>query len=180
MLATNLRRKVIGRLVTDLLKKSGIQESPVDVEKITKLLNIELRKRPHDSNTGISGILIRDGNKVILGVNSKHHEHRQRFSIAHEIGHFLLHEGNEVFIDREYKVNFRDNNSSLGTNIQEIEANAFAGLLLIPDEFLQKDLEKYEIDIQDSKEIEKLAKTLSKKYNVSPVSMMLRLSSNLN
>lgn len=179
MLGTSLRRRAIERLAADLLNKTNIQKPPVEIERIAKFLNIEIRKHPYKGH-GLSGILIRDGNRVIVGVNSKHHEHRQRFSMTHEIGHFLLHEGTQAFVDREYKVNFRDNNSSLGTNLQEIEANAFASLLLIPEEFLLKDLAKYEIDIlipKGMEKIEKLARTLANKYNVSPASMMLRLSS---
>ena len=177
MWEASLRRKAIDKLVTHLLEKNGIKTPPVDVEKIAQLLNIEIRKRPYDGNGGLSGVLIRDKSSVILGVNSKHHEHRQRFSIAHELGHFLLHEGEQVFVDREYKINYRDGKSSLGIHIKEVEANRFASLLLIPEEFLVKDLAKYEVDLFDSKELQKLAKTLAAKYNVSPTSMMLRLSS---
>ena len=41
------------------------------------------------------GMLVRDEGKgtVMIGVNSLHHLHRQRFTIAHECGHLVLHEG---------------------------------------------------------------------------------------
>lgn len=172
----NKSKKAIQRLATQLLNQSNIKKPPVKVENIAKFLGIKISFRPYKGNSDISGILIRDASQVVIGVNAKHHEHRQRFSVAHEIGHYLLHEGDQVFVDREYKVNFRDSNSSLGTNLQEVEANFFASLILIPEDFLINDLKKYEIDIETSDQIEQLAKDLSEKYNVSPTSMMLRLS----
>jgi Zn-dependent peptidase ImmA (M78 family) len=127
-------------------------------------------------------MLIRDDDKVIIGVNSNHTEQRQRFSIAHEIGHFLLHEGKKLTVDRQikYQVNFRDKKSSLGIDINEIEANRFASALLIPEKFINKDLEKYEIDIDGTNNIEKICGELAQKYNVSLTSMMLKVSSKLH
>lgn len=173
-------KNLIRKVIVNLLDKAGIKKAPVEIERIARLLKVEIRKHPYKGNSDLSGILVRDQGKVVVGINSNHHEHRQRFSIAHEIGHYLLHEGNKVFVDREYKVNFRDSNSSLGTNIQEIEANIFASLLLIPENLLLKDLSRYEIDVQDQEDIQKFAETLADKYNVSPTSMMLRLSSIIN
>lgn len=127
----------------------------------------------------MSGILVRDGKKVILGVNASHHVNRRRFTIAHEIGHFLLHEGNRVFIDRSnYMVSRRDAVSSSGTNVEEIEANMFASLLLIPERFLVNDLEDKDIDIADDKADEKV-KGLARKYRVSPQAMAFRLLNRL-
>jgi len=62
--------------------------------------------------------------------NDPHPLVRQRFSIAHEIGHFILHQKQgQLFIDKTYKVFLRDQLSSSGENIQEIQANQFAAAL---------------------------------------------------
>jgi len=165
--------------VSALLTSCNITNPPVDIDKVAQFLKITVRKHPYKKTANLSGILLRDGEQVVIGVNADHHEHRQRFSIAHEIAHFLLHEGDRVFVDREYKINFRDSNSSSGTtDMEEAEANLFASLLLIPDEFIERDLSGQEIDLSgDSKKINDLAVALSKKYNVSPAAMILRLSS---
>jgi Zn-dependent peptidase ImmA (M78 family) len=64
----------------------------VPVEQIAESYGIELRYEPAEQE--LSGALIRKGRKeVVIGVNSSHHPNRQRFTIAHEIAHFLLHEG---------------------------------------------------------------------------------------
>ena len=53
-----------------------------------------------------------DDNEAVIGVNSAHHINRQRFTIAHELGHFCLHKGKDVHIDRSFRVNRRDKRSA--------------------------------------------------------------------
>src|SRR5258708_3378707 len=72
-----------------LLEKLDITKAPVPVEKIAKHLGAQVRFSPFDNE--ISGMIhIREG-KAIIGINSMNHPHRQRFSIAHELGHLVLH-----------------------------------------------------------------------------------------
>lgn len=61
-------------------------------------------------------------------VIKKSHESRQNFTLMHELGHVLLHQSS--FIDE-----VDDLYSYQG---KERESNAFAGQLLVPDEFLQQ------------------------------------------
>src|SRR5207245_6457221 len=122
-----------------------------------------------------SGVLVRDGDRAVLAVNASHHLHRRRFTIAHEIGHYLLHFGDRVFVDRTYNVNLRSSVSSLGTDLEEIEANTFASLLLIPEQFLSSDQDALNIDIDDERSIKKLAN----KYLVSSQAMNFRLLNRL-
>jgi len=167
-----LRKKRIEHLVNGILDKCGVTSPPVPVKRIAQSLGLEIQKQAFGDE--VSGILIREGAKAIVGVNLSHHIHRQRFSIAHELGHFLLHEGDRIFIDRSYNVNLRSPTSSLGTDLEEIEANIFASVLLIPEQFLAKDLEKEDIDIADPREIGKIQR-LAHRYRVSPQAMSLRL-----
>lgn len=51
---------------------------------------------------------------------------RQVFSVAHELGHFLLHN------DGTSHTSMRDENSSQGIDQKEMEANHFAANLLMP------------------------------------------------
>lgn len=165
-----LRRKRIEQLVDELLATNRVKQPPVPVEDIAKKLGLQLERHTFAKDE-FSGILVRDGDTAVVGINASDHPNRQRFTVAHEIGHFLLHEGNRIFIDRSYNVSLRSSVSSQGTDLEEIEANTFASYLLIPDHLLLKDPDAQYIDMENEAAIKRLAK----KYHVSPQAMTYRL-----
>ncbi len=126
----------IQRLADGLLDEGGVAKAPVPVERLARLKGCRVVK--YDIKD-ISGVLFRSADDVLIGVNSKHPPQRQRFTIAHELGHFLLHDGEAVHYDKDYRVSLRSDLSSAGTDIEEIEANFFAASLLMPDRFLRGD-----------------------------------------
>jgi Zn-dependent peptidase ImmA (M78 family) len=103
--------------------------------------------------------------------NSRHPATRQRFTIAHELGHLLLH-GDELHIDEGFPFAFRDEVSSLAVDPGEIEANHFAAELLMPASWLIREIRGQSLDIESEKVIVSLAKT----YGVSVQSMTHRLT----
>ena len=101
----------------------------MDLYGVAESLGIKvLRHSLKDDDSGV--LLVKDGRAIVI-LNSKHHENRQRFSLAHELAHYYLHrqEGFEIF--------HRDQISSLGMKRIEIEANTFAAELLMPEEELK-------------------------------------------
>lgn len=162
--------KTIRAIVASFLREFGISDTPVPVEELVRRYGAELRYVPCEDD-GLSGMLFRDDDRKIIGINSLHHTNRQRFTIAHELGHLLLHKGKEVHIDRVFRVNLRNAVSSQASDREEIEANRFAAELLMPYDFLMKDVKDGYIDIEDEEEIEELAK----KYRVSTQAMTFRL-----
>jgi Zn-dependent peptidase ImmA (M78 family) len=169
--------KKINKFIENLLEKCEIAEPPVDVENIANFLKIIVVKRPYKDKGPLSGMLVRSQNKVIIGINESHNIQKQRFSIAHEIGHFFLHEGEELIVDKDFVVNFRHLKTKPELYYQEKDANYFASCLLIPEKFLFNDLKSYEINSLSAKKFEEIAKELHKKYNVSLISMRLRIYS---
>lgn len=159
----------IKRIARNLLETHKVKNPPVPVESIAHSLGVQVRYAPFEGD--ISGMVYRDGERIIIGVNSLHHLNRQRFTIAHEIGHVLLHEGISVHIDRAFKVNLRNDISSMAVNKEEIEANRFAAELLMPEFMLTSDLHGQEIDFEDEEWIEKLAES----YRVSLQALTFRL-----
>ncbi|HXJ21761.1 MAG TPA: ImmA/IrrE family metallo-endopeptidase [Polyangia bacterium] len=174
-----VRRKVIRRLVEDLLAKNGIENAPVPVDEIADKESVDVRYEATDDD-GLSGFLLRGPAvpgelRAIIGVNKYHHVNRQRFSIAHELGHLLLHAaGEEVHVDRDtvFRVKRRDSESSKGTDPDEREANAFAAELLMPASFLLRDLEDIEV-LEDSNSA---VADLASRYGVSQQALMIRLA----
>ena len=158
------------KFVRDLLNELGIQGPPIPVEKIAEMKGATLSFEPFDGQDDISGLLYRDENNLVIGVNSAHHPNRQRFTIAHELGHMFLHEKQELFID----VNFRDSKSSLASDNKEIAANAFAAELLMPRELIKNELiRRYQKNPRPNKE--DLIESLSKLFQVSIQAMEFRL-----
>ena len=129
-----VRRKQIRQLVSTLLAKHNVRSAPVPVERIAKSLHITISLEEVDDD--LSGFLYRDkkGKKVVIGANKSHHANRQRFTIAHELAHFLLHEGEMVHLDSgrgALMLNLRDSESATGEDNDEREANFFAAELLM-------------------------------------------------
>src|SRR3712207_456454 len=120
-----------------------------------------------------SGVLVRDGQRTVIGVNRLQPATRQRFTAAHELGHALLHDGAEVHHDEAFKVNLRSSRSALGTDPIEVEANRFAACLLMPAAFIEADPDAFLVDVEDPAAVASLAK----RYGVSSHAMALRLAS---
>lgn len=164
-----LRKKQVKAMVSKLLRDGEIRQPPIPVDRVARNLGLRVRHVPFEGE--ISGSLIRQGKDALVGVNSMHHENRQRFTLAHEMGHFLLHKGDRVILDRSFRVNLRDTNGKNTEDPEEVEANLFAAELLMPEEFLVNSLRDKKIDIEEDDIIEALAND----YKVSPQAMTYRL-----
>lgn len=88
-----------------------------------------------------------------------------------------MHEGDPVHIDLQ--VNFRMKNS-LSTDMREVEANAFAAALLMPENLVREAIQEMNegidlsCDLNDSEEDSKI-RELSERFQVSQHSLLIRL-----
>ena len=152
-----------------LLDKIGWTRPPVDPVRIAEdVLGIVIVKVSMSSD--MSGMLVRETARVVVGVNEGHSCSRQRFTIAHELGHFHLHKGRPMIIDSDVRVNFRDPVSSLATDREEIEANRFAAALLMPDHMMRSSVVNG--SFQTARELVEL---LAKSFKVSQAAANFRL-----
>jgi Zn-dependent peptidase ImmA (M78 family) len=161
------------RAALQLLDQLLISKPPVPVERIATTLGVRVMYERLDET--VSGMLFRseDGQQVI-GVNTRHAPVRQRFTIAHELGHQQLHRGRAVIVDHlaRGRVNFRDVHSSLATDREEIDANAFGAALLMPPSWVAEQLEEaLATGLRSSRVVDQLAAT----FNVSRQAMENRL-----
>lgn len=152
-----------------ILGEHGVLRAPVPVDRLAKKLGARLSYQPFSGSDDVSGLLYRDGTRTIIGVNSAHAPTRQRFTIAHELGHLLLHPGRPMILDRA-RVNLRDSVSSMATDSQEIEANQFAAALLMPRDFLLAELKRL-----PAKQSDLLIEGLAQKFDVSREAIRHRL-----
>jgi Zn-dependent peptidase ImmA (M78 family) len=160
-----------------LLRKYGIKKPPVPVEDIAEGEGALIVRNSFDGSE--SGFTLRDGKRIIIGINTRTSRKRQRFSIAHEIGHVVLHPLTPLIVDHSVRMDWRDDISSLGTNAQEIEANAFGAALLMPQEMVIDSVKRYvsraPIVSTGSSWRDSLVSELAREFDVSSEAMGFRL-----
>lgn len=156
-----IRSRLAREKAHGILKMYRVSTSPVDVVDIAGKLGFKVSPFPFPDT--ISAVIRTEGSKKVIGVNQKHPETRQRFSIAHELGRYLSghenfsHEHN-IFVDRDKKYldpHHRD----------EEEADEFAAELLMPEYMLKVDVLEKKMSAPD----------LANKYNVSEQAMWIQL-----
>ncbi len=159
--------KKLEKQAEKLVQQAGIKTIPVPVEAVAKHLGIKIDEA--DLGDDCSGILIREGDSAVIGVHADHHEHRKRFTIAHEIAHYTLHK-REAYID-QFHIDLRTNNPGSATKQEEDEANRFAGALLMPADQVRKAFAEQRVDPSRDDEIPEMAK----RFKVSVQAMTKRL-----
>lgn len=126
-----IRRAHLGNVTnpSDLINlaiKNNLATQPLDVERLCTLLGIEIHYS-YELEASVSGKLIKTEQGWKCTINANHHPTRQRFTIAHELGHYILHRNQQTdFVDSTY---FRKEDTQ---NSMEFEANRFASELLMP------------------------------------------------
>jgi Zn-dependent peptidase ImmA (M78 family) len=171
-------RRARERLIAErLLREAGVFEPPVPIEAIVRSQSIQIVKRRFDDET--SGFVHVDPTtkSAIIGLNISHSKTRQRFTLAHELGHFSLHKNSDGLMyvdDRDFFVRFRNPHSSGGSDREEREANAFAAEILMPKDFLERDIETVGDELSLSAEHTFIAE-LAARYGVSRQALSFRL-----
>jgi Zn-dependent peptidase ImmA (M78 family) len=134
----------------EILNEFEITVPPVQIEEIIESHGIKLEKINAAEN--FDGELIPD--KRLIRINKSNPKNRQRFTMAHELGHWVLYHKSRLFEMNEEPALESLNGYSLSleskfSNKQrEIEANYFASELLIPLSWIEVDWRKYKQDIK--------------------------------
>ena len=155
------------------LRDTDTLRVPVAIDRVAQRLNLTMEAGALGED--VSGMLIIRGERGAIGYNSAHARVRQRFTIAHEIAHFLLHAKRsgkpQLFIDR-YLSFRRDATSSTGADREEVEANKLGAALLMPRRLVQQEIRNNELNLDDNEGISFLAK----RFQVSDAAMTNRLA----
>jgi Zn-dependent peptidase ImmA (M78 family) len=169
-------------LITLLQKEYSFHFTiPVDVEKIAKLLNIDIEEYVGFDEIDVVGkIELQKNGKAKIKINllQNDYEPRRRFTIAHEIGHYCKHLSNNKrqFIDTQRSMS----RSSSYWDLIESEANSFAAQLLMPKDLIisegQKIIDEYKkLHLADGIPIQEFIERMARKFNVSFPAMEYRL-----
>lgn len=118
----------VEREVSRLLSEFDVQEPPVDPVRIAREMGVNVYFVEFDAeHKNISGFYDCEENAIF--VNREEFPLRQTFTVAHELGHKVLHE--DWAKSADYRVLLRDQ-SLQEKDSREQEANSFAANLLAP------------------------------------------------
>lgn len=113
----------------------AIGEDYVDVEGICDKLGVSLEyTQPNEYKPEFSGSIKKVGDSYRILINSDHPEGRQRFTIAHELAHYFLH---QHIIDRLELVDTALYRSGQPNEVER-EANIWAAAILMPHKLIKK------------------------------------------
>jgi len=144
-----------------LLKAAKLSSAPIEINQlittIRQTFDVTIKGVPNEMFSGKGDAMTQArGNCIFIIYNDSRSVVRKRFSTAHELGHLYI--------------GHLHGNSSLDLNsdsFDEMEANAFAAHLLMPPDFLRKDIKSGIKNPED----------LAKKYNVSLDALWVQLRS---
>ena len=165
----NITKEQLKNRVLELVK-DGYK---VDLIELAKSLGLRVflveRKDPEDDfNAEI--VYADDTGEFNVSVNIHHPYSRRRFSLAHEIAHFILHRDRIIEAKKIGRSKKDDSNRML-----EQEADQLAAEILMPEELVTKYAKEIGIDKNtpiDSNVIKKFAMT----FEVSPAMATIRLN----
>lgn len=139
-----------------LLAAAGVLHEPVPLRDVVSALNLEVVQRarePFQSEAALEPL--GDGHAIVMHGTAS--EERRRFSIAHEIGHFVLH-GQRARAERGGAVN-------QAMSREEREADLFAAALLMPEPLVRQAVAEQGADVA----------RLADRFEVSEQAMQVRL-----
>lgn len=165
-----------------LLKEFDLYRVPVDLEFLCKKLGVVKTSRMRFSSHS-GEISVKSDGKVKIWINPADHPNRQRFTLAHELGH-LIYDIIPYLRTEEGASDFIDDNDSLRRDgrqhPEEYRANDFAAKLLMPKKLLiehsNEIIESIRSDLGVKKvPVDLFVSKMASKFNVSEQAMRIRL-----
>lgn len=123
------------RSARDMLTRHAVTVPPVPVEDIARAEGLQVARTGSAGHE--LGFLLHEGERRIIGINSRRSARWQRQVIAHELGHWKLHGARQLIVDFDVRPANADSVTSIASVAEEVEANAFAGELLMPANLLR-------------------------------------------
>jgi Zn-dependent peptidase ImmA (M78 family) len=171
---TPVRLENARKAAEGLVARLQISTVPVDVVSVARALGLKVIY--NDLGEDISGLLVTRDSDAAICVREGEPIVRQRFTIAHEIGHFFLRHqfesGEHVHVDQGFKMTARSSKRTLALDPKEVEANQFAAALLMPSELLRERVKRFNVVHLDDDHVAELAGD----FKVSEQAMAIRLN----
>ena len=156
-----------------LIERFEIEIAPIDVDAIASMLGLGVVTE--DLGSEISGLLVTRDGSASIAVRRSDHPNRRRFTVAHEIGHFVLRHhlqrGELVHADPHEQVIYRSPRASEGLDPIEVQANQFAASLLMPAKLVRARAAQLSAPLSEND-----VRALATEFRVSEQAMTIRLS----
>ena len=161
---TSLRNRISAKKASQIIDSLKISSPPIVLRDIIKHLQEVARYKffvqKVDLKDTYSGQIVISGMNVGILYNQNHSQVRQRFTVAHELGHLILSNGQKMEAMEEI--------IDLTTKSRaEVEANNFAAELLMPTKFLRTILKQGSLSSVEA---------LAKQFNVSTQAMWYQIT----
>lgn len=137
--------------------------APVRLSELAKAFGVPVKAAT--LAPGISGEIRPGENGFVIRINRHDPAKRQRFTVAHELAHFLLHAdqiGTGISDDVLYRSSLSDR--------REAQANRLAADILMPD-----DLVRQQVEAAHEKGVGDLVLFLAEEFAVSEAAMRIKL-----
>lgn len=136
MKLTKQRQNEIDQKIAEMLLSLNMSYPENNIEEIVKAKDIKIEIQDlSEIEEKVSGIIFSKNGQTTIFLNQVNSPVRQAFSLAHELGHYILHDldvvdGVKLRLD---KYNYSDDTK---VTKEETEANYFAASLLVPKDKL--------------------------------------------
>ena len=116
---------------------------PIDPAEIARMMGVVVLRTRLPEN--VAGVLVKKlGHDPRIVVQETDSENRRRFTVAHELGHFVQRGASPEPDEAHYEyVDLRSTLSQTGTDQGEIFANQFAAELLMPESVVKAAAKKF-------------------------------------
>lgn len=142
------RQKEINNIVEDIRIKTGYSYPEKNIVNLANDLGISVFEVNFSDHPSINAMIVfkdsKNNDKPSIYLKKDLSETRKRFTLAHELGHFLLHKKANV----KFRLEGFDYSSNSEYSREETEANYFAACILVPEEELKKLMKFFDKNIQ--------------------------------
>ncbi len=149
---------------SNILRELEINKPPTSVEDICRHFDIECVL---DADIEVEAFLIigKNRSRPLIAVKAnQQYETRVKFSLAHELGHFIIpeHQGPKYLCTLGDLNDYHEKSA-------EIEANQFAAELLIPCQWLTPEIRRHDVTLN-------MLKTFAEKFETSLSSTAIKVA----
>jgi uncharacterized protein DUF955 len=142
-----METELIAKRTRSVLKQAGIKDAPVDLERVLAYLRLHHERPWHLSADVWEGLARPARGRTRFKAHERAPTARERWRLAHEIGHHVLH-GDQPSARQV----------SWEKNELEHEADLFAAELLMPEQIVAKVVKEF-AKVSDGLDIEEAART---------------------